>query len=218
MTWLDLLGWGGSALLVFSLLQRRVLRFRVINLVAGLLLVVFNLLIEVWPMVALNAVTCTINVWFIALLLRQRHDAETFDVIEVGLDDHYLRHVLATHAEDIARFHPGFPGAPRPGQEAFVVVKGDETVGVVVVEPEGATAHVRLDYVTPRFRDFTPGEFVWRRSDVLRRRGYQQVVTSPETVAPYYDRIGFRRRGDVFVLDLDDGQDDAAATHRSRVD
>ena len=30
--WLDLVGWAGSALLVFSLLQARVLRFRVLNL------------------------------------------------------------------------------------------------------------------------------------------------------------------------------------------
>lgn len=52
--WLDILGWGGSALLVSSLLQERVLRFRVLNLVACLILVVFNGVLEVWPMVAVN--------------------------------------------------------------------------------------------------------------------------------------------------------------------
>ena len=40
--WLDILGWGGSALLVYSLLQSRVLRFRVLNLTACVVLVVFN--------------------------------------------------------------------------------------------------------------------------------------------------------------------------------
>ena len=34
MSWLDALGWAGSALLIYSLLQARVLRFRVLNLVA----------------------------------------------------------------------------------------------------------------------------------------------------------------------------------------
>ena len=33
--WLDLLGWAGSALLIVSLLQARVLRFRVLNLPPG---------------------------------------------------------------------------------------------------------------------------------------------------------------------------------------
>ncbi len=214
--WVDALGWGGSALLVYSLLQQRVLRFRTLNLVAGGVLIAFNAIIGVWPMVALNAVTSAINLWFIVQLRRQRHDAASFEVIEVGLDDQYLRHVLDTHAEDIKQHQPTFAGRPLPGQEAFVIAKGDETVGVVVIEGEDGTAHIRLDYVTPRYRDFTPGEFVWRRSDLLCARGYKRVVTSPLIVAPYYDRIGFRPSGEVFVLDLDD-QDDAAATQRSSV-
>jgi hypothetical protein len=208
--WVDALGWGGSALLVYSLLQQRVLRFRTLNLVAGSVLIAFNTIIGVWPMVALNAVTSAINLWFILRLRRQRHDASTFEVIEVGLDDQYLRHVLDTHAADIQQHQPTFAGRALPGQEAFVVAKGDETVGVVVIEPEGDVAHVRLDYVTPRYRDFTPGEFVWRRSDLLCSRGYRRVMTSPEIVAPYYDKIGFRREGDGFVLDLEQPEGVAA--------
>lgn len=42
--WLDLFGWVGSALLIVSLLQTRVLRFRVLNLVASLSLIAFNTL------------------------------------------------------------------------------------------------------------------------------------------------------------------------------
>ncbi|WP_312856242.1 hypothetical protein [Nocardioides pelophilus] len=215
--WIDALGWGGSALLVYSLIQQRVLRFRTLNLVAGGVLIAFNAIVGVWPMVALNAVTSAINLWFIARLRRQRHDAASFEVIEVGPDDQYLRHVLETHAADIREHQPTFAGRVLPGQEAFVVAKGDETVGVVVIERDGDIALVRLDYVTPRYRDFTPGEFVWRRSDLLRRRGYKHVMTSPEIVAPYYDRIGFRPNGRGFVLDLDDPQPDAAATQRSSV-
>ena len=56
MTWLDALGWAGSALLIFSLMQARVLRFRVLNLVACVILVIFNALLEIWPMVAMNVV------------------------------------------------------------------------------------------------------------------------------------------------------------------
>jgi hypothetical protein len=53
MTWLDALGWAGSALLVYSVLQTRILRFRIFNGVASVLLVVFNASIAVWPMVGL---------------------------------------------------------------------------------------------------------------------------------------------------------------------
>lgn len=201
--WLDALGWGGSALLVYSLLQRRIIRLRVLNLAAGVVLLVFNALIQVWPMVGLNAVTSVINVWFLVRLLRERHDEEVFDVLEVGPGDVYLHHLLRTHAEDIARFQPGFGGVVDVSRDhAFVVQRGDETVGVVVVRRDGDLARLRLDYVTPRYRDHTPGEFVFRRSGALRELGFRQVLTPPGMVEAYYGALGFRRYGDQYVLDL----------------
>ena len=194
MSWLDLIGWCGSALLVVSLLQARVLRFRVLNLVACVVLTGFNAALAIWPMVAMNVVLCAINAWHIRKLTGTRHDEATYEVLEVGPDDEYLRHVLRVHGPDILRFQPDFlwDGAAS-GRAAFLVQRGDETVGVVLVRDEGdGVARVQLDYVTPRFRDFSPGEFVWRRSTVLRERGFTRVQTPPHMVGAYYERLGFR--------------------------
>ena len=201
--WLDILGWGGSALLVFSLLQASVLRLRTLNLVACVILLVFNAMIGVWPMVGMNAVLAAINVWFIVKLLRARHDDAAFTVVEVGPADEYLRHVLRVHGTDILRFQPDLVWDPSSERgHAFVVLKDDETVGVVLVEADGTVARVQLDYVTPRYRDFSPGEFVWRRSGLLREHGFARVVTPPGMVAPYYDRLGFHREGESYALEL----------------
>jgi hypothetical protein len=201
--WLDILGWGGSALLVFSLLQASVLRLRTLNLVACVILLVFNAMIGVWPMVGMNAVLAAINVWFIVKLLRERHDDAAFTVVEVGPADEYLRHVLRVHGADILRFQPDLVWDPSSERgHAFVVLKDDETVGVVLVEADGTVARVQLDYVTPRYRDFSPGEFVWRRSGLLREHGFARVVTPPGMVAPYYDRLGFHREGESYALAL----------------
>ena len=76
-------------------------------------------------------------------------------------------------------------------------------VSAVLVRDEGnGTAQVVLDYVTRRYRDFSPGEFVWRRSRLLKESGFDRVITPPGMVAPYYDRLHFRREGDAFTLDL----------------
>ena len=64
------------------------------------------------------------------------------------------------------------------------------------------TAQVELDYVTPRFRDFSPGEFVFRHSSLFRNQGFREVLTPPGMVAPYYQRLGFTPAGDRFRLDL----------------
>lgn len=203
MTCLDAVGWGGSALLVYSLLQSRVLRFRVLNLAACLILLFFNGAIGVWPMVGMNAVLAAINLWFIAKLLRERHDEAAFEVLEVRPDDEYLRHTLRVHGRDILQFQPDFVWDPGlEGNGAYLVQKGDETVGVVLLNADGDTARVQLDYVTPRYRDFSPGEFVWRRSSMISDHGFRRVVTPPRMVGAYYDKLGFRREGEAFVLDL----------------
>ena len=212
MTWIDAVGWAGSALLVFSLLQARVLRLRVLNTVACLVLVFFNAVIEVWPMVAMNVVLAGINLVFIARLLRERHDEAAYEVIEVGGDDAYLAHFVRTHEREIGHFFPQFFAqvgggggeiAPRADRTAYLIAQGDETVGAVVVRDLGeGTAQVELDYVTPKYRDFTPGEFVFRRSGLFRERGFTSVRTPPGMVAPYYERIGFTPEGTTWRLDL----------------
>lgn len=194
MPWLDIIGWLGSALLIYSVMQARVLRFRVLNLAASAILAGFNAALEIWPMVAMNVVLCAINVWHVRALVGTRHDEDTYEVLEVGPQDEYLRHVLRVHEGDILRYQPDFTwdGAAQ-GAVAFLVQRRDETVGVVLVHDDGdGVAHVVLDYVTPRFRDFSPGEFVWRRSTALRDRGFRTVVTPEAMVAPYYARLGFR--------------------------
>ncbi len=201
--WLEIVGWTGSGILVLSLLQTRILRLRFINLIGCLILIGYNTLIQVWPMVGLNVVLATVNIVYLAKMLRSRHDADAYEVLEVDADDSYLRHVLRVHEGDIRAFNPEFVHDPFSDDEAFLVLRGDETVGVVLVhDAGGGTAQVVLDYVTPRYRDFSPGEFVYDRSGLFRSRGFTRVVTPPGMVEPYYDRLGFRAVGESFVLDL----------------
>jgi hypothetical protein len=155
-------------------------------------------------MVAMNLALSGINVWFIRKLALERHSEVAFEVLEVGPQDEYLRHTLRVHADDIEKFQPGFvwDGAA-PGRTAYLVERGDETVGVVLVRDAGdGVARVELDYVTPRFRDFSPGEFVFRRSGLFRDQGFRRVVTPAGMVAPYYGRLGMRREGDSYILDV----------------
>jgi hypothetical protein len=194
MSWLDLIGWCGSALLIVSVMQARLLRFRALNLLACVVLTGFNAALGIWPMVAMNIALSLINLWHLRRLVTTRHDDAAYVVLEVGPDDEYLRHVMRVHGADILKFQPDLVwDGNAPGRSAFLVERGDETVGVVLLRDDGdGVARVQLDYVTPRFRDFSPGEFVWRRSNLLRGRGFTRVETPAGMVDAYYERLGFR--------------------------
>jgi hypothetical protein len=202
---LEVVGWVGSAILVTSLLQSRLLRLRQLNLVASLLLTAYNLVLGVWPMVAMNIAIVAINVWHLTRL-RTRHDPAHYAVVEVVPDDGYLAHVLEHRRADITRFNPDFAwDGTRPGALAFLVLRDDETVGVVLAHDAGdGVAEIALDYVSPRFRDFTPGEFVYRRSGLFTDRGFRSVVAprSMRQADAYLADVGFQRRGEDRILDL----------------
>lgn len=211
----DILGWAGSALLVHSLLQTGVLRFRVLNLAAAVVLVVFNALIAVWPMVAVNAVIAVINIWHLARLMRTRHDDRHYDVVPISAGEPYLRHLLHVHRRDISRFNPGVLASDGAGSDladpgtgerlAFLVLSGGETVGVVLAHRTAPdAAQVDLDYVLPRYRDFTPGEFVYRPGGPFGRSGVRRVLAprGMREAERYLADVGFRRVGDDLLLEL----------------
>jgi len=206
MVWLEIVGWAGSALLVWSLWQTRLLRFRTYNLVASVVLTGYNAVLGVWPMAAVNLAITLINTYHLTRLLRTRDDEATYEVVEVGPGEDYLRHVLRRHAEDIEQHNPGFvwDGATT-GRWAFLVLRGSETVGVVLLSDAGdGTARVELDYVLPRFRDFSVGKFVYRRGGRLSELGFRRLVATPRMRdgAEYFPKVGFAAADGDLVRDV----------------
>ena len=199
---LEAVGWIGSGIVVWSMMQQRILRLRLYNLIGCLVQVLYNGVLGVWPVVALNAVLAVIQVVNLTRLLRGRDDPDSYAVAAVEAHGPLLGQLLERHRADIGRFHPGFE-RPSPDADAYVVLSGDELVGAVVVHDAGdGLAQIELDYVTEKYRDFSPGRFVFRRSGVLAERGYRAVASAPDVVEPYYEQIGFRREGERYVLDL----------------
>jgi hypothetical protein len=192
--WLTIFGWISSALVVWSLMVPSVWRFRWMNLAGAALATIVNALLEIWPFAAMNGVIAVIDVYWIMRLSRERHDPGTYEVVEVAPDDAYLRHLLAIKQDDVAATYPSFT-EPQPGDSAFLVLREDETVGMVVVSDRGeGVGSVDLDYVTERFRDFTPGEFVYRKSGIFAAKGFTllQAPDAPRS-SEYFERVGFRR-------------------------
>lgn len=219
MPWLEIIGWAGSAVLVWSLAQARVVRFRALNLIASIVLTGYNAALAVWPMVGVNATIAVIDTYHLLKLVRTRDDDTTYEVVEVGPTEDYLRYVLRRHALDIERHNPGFvwDGAV-PGSSAYLVLRESETVGVVLLRQRADdpdVGDVELDYVLPRFRDFSVGKFVYRAGGLLAGEGFRRLVAPVHRMVDardYFPRVGFRParadgpdgagRADDLVLDV----------------
>jgi len=200
----DALGWAGSALLVYSVLQSRMLRLRVLNLAASLALVAFNAIIGVWPMVAMNAALCVINAWFAVSLVRQRRLGSAFEWVGATPDDPFVARFLARHGADVAEFFPAARDLPAAlatvsttDTLCALVLHGDVTVGLVVATADdsapGGTWRLLIDYVIPGYRDYTAGSFLYSPAGPFAARGTGRVVAGPElaSVHTYLGHAGF---------------------------
>lgn len=207
-TILEVIGWIGSVLVVVSLTQSQVLRFRWMNLTGSVVATFYNAVIEVWPFAAMNGAIAIINIYWLLRLHREASDPSVFKALVVSADNAYLRHVLDEHSADIQAHQPGFVADPTmsPGDRTtLLVVRGDEAVGVVAVRDMGdGMGEVELDWVKPRFRNFTPGQFVYQDSGALPATGFRTLTLTPHEVTDkeYLRRAGFHEEGGRWVREL----------------
>jgi len=68
----EVVGYAGMALVVLSFLSRSMFRLRLLNAAGAMIITVYALLIDAWPMVWLNGMLAAINLYHLYLLIRER--------------------------------------------------------------------------------------------------------------------------------------------------
>lgn len=200
----ELIGYLASALIVLSLLMASLLRLRIINLVGAVVFTVYGLLIDSFPVVLTNGTIAVIDVYYLWQMWRARATETYFEIVGWPLDGIYLPRFLAFHAEDIARSQPEFDGV-RPDHRAHVVLRDAEPVGVVLARDEAPDrAHIDLDYVVARHRDFQAGANVFGPSGPFAQQGVRTVTTTATTPVHrrYLERLGFEPHDGRWTLSL----------------
>ncbi|MFA6957769.1 MAG: YgjV family protein [Thermoanaerobaculia bacterium] len=194
--WLQLLGYAASVLIAISLMQRSVLRLRLINLVGAATFATYGFLIGAYPVGILNTMTVSINVY---QLIRLRRRKEMFRILEVKPDSQYLGYFLEFERRDIGRFIPEFRFQPEAANIAIFVLRDLVPAGLLLGELRDEKLYVHLDYAVAQFRDLKIGNFLFvERADFFRARGVKEFI-SPAGVdehPKYLERMGFRPLGD----------------------
>jgi hypothetical protein len=199
----ELVGYVASALVVLSLAMTSVVRLRVISLVGSAVFVTYGVLIESVPIVITNIAIAIINVWF---LRNELGGHRTLGATEVPVDAPFLVDFLQYHLADIRRFQPAFE-IPEPSGDlvAMLLMRDGLPAGAWIGRVDGRDLHVLLDHVTKPYRDSQLSTWLYGKGvGVFRRLGVERLVTAPgaEAHRTYLERMGFRRDGDRYVLDL----------------
>jgi len=72
MNGVEMLGYAGMALVVLSFLSRSMFVLRLLNAIGAVVITIYALLIDAWPMVWLNSLLAAINGYHLFLLIRER--------------------------------------------------------------------------------------------------------------------------------------------------
>lgn len=198
MSWVELIGYVASALVVLSLAMTSVVRLRVISLIGSLTFVVYGALLPSVPIVITNTAVAALNVWF---LRKEFGGDRDLSAVPVSPDAPFLADFLRGHAADIAKAQPGFDGV-RPDDFVLLLNRDGLPAGAYVGHVTDGTLDLSLDYVLPPYRDSRLGTWLYGAGNkYLRQSGIARVRTSARTKShrDYLLGVGFVPDGDALT-------------------
>jgi hypothetical protein len=190
--WLEIVGYAASGLIAISLMMSSLLRLRLINLVGAAAFATYGLLIQAYPVAALNSVIVFVNLYHLRRLLRAK---AFYQLLPVRPDSDFLRHFLKTYRAEIQHIIPDFDYQPTEKQLTLFILRECTPVGVLVAEHKSPeTLRVVLDFVIPRYRNLHIGRFLFvEQAQFFRDLGVKEIVVQPRTkeFGAYLVEVGF---------------------------
>lgn len=196
MSMWEIFGWAGSVLVVVSLMIPSVRRFRTLNLIGSLIATIYNAYFGIWPYAAMNAAIVIINIYWLWRLSQEGDEQRGYSVVSARADDALVDRFLNRHESAIASSYPTFARESLAGARNHLVMHEEEVIGLFSVRDDG---RVVLDFVTDRFRDFTPGSFVYSNKHLFDGITALEMPVSATTDLAYFNKQGFEQKGDVLV-------------------
>jgi GNAT superfamily N-acetyltransferase len=189
----EVIGYAGSALIIVSVLQQSILKLRVVGLIGSVTFFTYGLLIAAYPIAAVNLIVGGIHVYYLHQLVRRPH--EVFSVLHVDRGSKQLEHFLEFHDDISQHAATDALDSSHPGWFAAFVLKDTQPAGLIIGEHnDDGTVEIKLDYVTPQYRDFKIGQYLYsHESGVFRDTSFREAwtVPHPDSDETYFKRLGF---------------------------
>ena len=190
---LEIFGYIGSAVVVASFAMTSVRKLRIINGIGAILSVVYALLMGTYPFVIMNGIIAFLDFY---QLYRLTHIHEVFEIVSAKSDGAYFKWFVEKYKEELKAFDASLSFVN--AEHVFFYVRDNEVAGLLAYdEQDKGVAHIRMDYVIPKYRDFRIGNYFFGANNpFFTKAGIHEFVT--ETSNPlheaYLRRITFSKK------------------------
>ena len=157
---IEIFGYIGSFLVVFSMLMSSVVKLRIINTVGSVVSGIYALICGAYPLVLMNTCLIIINVYNLYKLLKTEQE---YEMIEAGKEDALLAYFLSKYQLDMKKYFPDFT-CDVAYDKAYVVWCNGNPAGVLLGnEMPNHTLDIVVDYSIPTYRDCSVGKYLYSK-------------------------------------------------------
>lgn len=193
ISWLEWLGYLASLIVLVSLLMSSIVKLRWINLTGSLMFSIYGFLIGSIPVGFMNGCIVIINIYFLVKIYRTR---EYFRILPINDHSSYLADFLEFYENGIRKYTDfGDLDFDRYAVR-FFILRNMVPAGIFLASRHDEnTLRIELDFVTPEYRDFRTGTYIFRdQKQYFLKRGYSRFIcsaTNPKHIR-YLKKMGFR--------------------------
>lgn len=173
---MEYIGYLASFIVLISLLMSSVKKLRWINLFGSLTFVVYGLVIKAYPVAILNIGTVAINIYFLTKMANKK---TFFKILKIDKQSKFLEHFLFLHKQDLAENFNMDEIDVESSDLSFYILRDIVPAGVFVgTKVDDETLKINLDYVSPPYRDFSLGKYLYtQEKSLFLDRGYKKLIT-----------------------------------------
>lgn len=188
---LEWIGYIASTLVLISLSLSSMLRLRLVNLAGSLIFSVYGFLIGSYPVGIMNLIIVFFNLYYIQKLYFREDE---FELVESRVEDDFIQKFVRYFKKDIQKYFPGFELQQNENRIVLLVLRNMNLAGIFIAQQKNDHLKVELDYVTPPFRDYKNGAFIFNHfRNVLKTKKHKTIIAKTEVPQQikYLKRMGF---------------------------
>lgn len=175
--WIEWLGYAASVVVAVSLMMTNIRRLRWINMSGAVLFTLYGALLQVYPVLFVNAFIVGVNIY---QLLRVKLTRDHFHLIPISWDTSiFLPRFLEFYLPDIHIHFPGVKIEDLRQYRTIFITRNVVPVGLFIYEhKEEGIIQIHLDYEIPTYRDFESARFFFREfRNMMQDKGFHTYIT-----------------------------------------